>query len=196
VYGEPYRGFESHPLRRYASLNLKFQMIEKGEPMSKRRLLSGVLVCLLLGTAQQSKGQREPTSKGAVCGDPTVACKTSAQFETYDLPFRLPPRAVIWESEQFYAIILKSVATKDCEKFVAEAERQQTQQLFPHNKVFTSRCPEAGFVYYTNVKPDVHFMAVYAGRTRAAAAFLAQVKATGKFPAANLRQMSIGFNGT
>ena len=178
-------------------------MIEKGEPMSKRRLLSGGLVCLLLasacllGTAQQSRGQRKPTPKGAVCGDPTVACQTSAQFETYDLPFRLPARAVIWESEQFYAIILKSVATKDCEKFVAEEERQQTQQLFPHNKVFTSRCPEAGFVYYTNVKPDVHFMAVYAGRTRTAAdVFLAQVKATGKFPDATLRQMSIGFNGT
>jgi hypothetical protein len=40
-------------------------------------------------------------------------------------------------------------------------------------------------------------MAVYAGRTRAEAAkFLAQVQATGKFPGANLRRMSIGFNGT
>jgi hypothetical protein len=39
-------------------------------------------------------------------------------------------------------------------------------------------------------------MAVYAGRTRAEAnAMLARVKATGKFDGANLRRMSIGFNG-
>jgi hypothetical protein len=164
--------------------------------MSRRILLYGAVVCLLCAGAF-AQARRKPQPKGAVCGDPTVACTTSAQFEPYDLPFRIPARAVIWESESFYAVILKSAPAKDCEKFVAEDERQQTQTLFPHNKVFTSRCPEAGFVYYTGVKPDVHIMAVYAGRTRAEAAkFLAQVKATGKFADANLRRMSIGFNGT
>ena len=40
-------------------------------------------------------------------------------------------------------------------------------------------------------------MAVFAGRTKAEAAkVLAQVKATGKFPGANLRLMQAGFNGT
>jgi hypothetical protein len=40
-------------------------------------------------------------------------------------------------------------------------------------------------------------MAVYAGRTRAQAnAMLEKVKATGKYPGANLRQMRAGFNGT
>jgi hypothetical protein len=169
-----------------------------------RRTLTSAAVCLLLllsvgVEAQRNKGRRRPPPKGAVCGDPTMACKTSAQFEPHDLPFQIPPRAVIWESEEFYAVILKSVAAPedDCEKFIAEAERAQAQQLFPHNKVFASRCAEPGSLYYTNVKPDVHFMAVFAGRTRAQAdALLAQVKATGKYPDANLRRMSIGFNGT
>ena len=170
-----------------------------------RRTLTSATVCLLLllsavGLAQHNKGRRrQPPPKGAVCGDPTVACKTSAQFEAHDLPFQIPPRAVIWESEEFYAVMLKSIAAADdnCEQFIPEAEREQAQKLFPHNKVFASRCAEPGSLYYTNVKPDVRFMAVYAGRTRAAAdALLAQVKATGKFPDANLRRLSIGFNGT
>jgi len=172
--------------------------------MNRRTLTSAVvgLLCLLsvVGLAQHSKGRRkQPPPKGAVCGDPTIECKTSAHFEAHDLPFQLPPRAVIWESEPFYAVILKSVAAPndDCEKFIPETEREQAQGLFPHNKVFASRCAEPGSLYYTNVKPDAHFMAVYAGRTRAQAdALLAQVKATGKFPDANLRRMSIGFNGT
>ncbi|MFL6210114.1 MAG: hypothetical protein ACJ74W_14760 [Pyrinomonadaceae bacterium] len=169
--------------------------------MNKRIILSSALVWLLIAStgtlAQRGAARRKSPPKGAICGDPMVMCKTSAQFEPYDLPFRIPARAVIWESESFYAVVLKSVLTKDCEKFMSEAERQQAQALFPHNKVFTSRCPEAGFIYYTGVKPDTHLMAVYAGRTRAEAEnVLAQVKATGKFTGANLRRMSIGFNGT
>jgi len=171
--------------------------------VSKRTLLSGALACLLIVSAsvvsQHGKGRRKPTPKGAVCGDPTVTCKTSYQFEPHDLPFQIPPRAVIWESEMFYAVMLKSVAAPndDCKKFIPETEREQAQSLFPHNKVFASRCGEPGSLYYTNVKPDVRFMAVYAGRTRAEAdALLAQVKATGKYGGANLRRMSISFNGT
>ncbi len=165
-------------------------------------MLTGALVCLLVAgvgdATAQRRGARRPT-KGAVCGDPTVRCPTSVQFEVYDLPFRLSQNAVIWESESFYAVILKSMTTADddCEKFVPEAERQEAQSLFPHAKVFTSRCAEPGATYYTGVKSDARFMAVYAGSTRAAAdKMLAQVKATGKFPGANLRRMSIGFNGT
>jgi hypothetical protein len=169
--------------------------------MNKRTLLSSALVCLLLasmGVVAQRCARRP--AKGTICGDPTAACKTSYEFPPYDLPFRISEHTVIWESEPFYAVILnsfKAAADSDCEKFVPEDERAAAQALFPHNKVFTSRCNEPASPYYVGAQPGTRFMAVYAGRTRAEAAkFLAQVVATGKFPGANLRRISIGFNGT
>ncbi len=174
--------------------------------MTRRQLFSGTLLCLLLalsatGLAQTGRGRRRPAPKGTVCGDPTLACQTGdLTFAPHDLSFRLPARAVIWESETFYAVILQSLraANDDCQKFVPEDARQAAQALFPHNKVFTDRgCGEPGETYYTGTQPGARFMAVYAGRTRAEAEqLLAQVKATGKFAGANLRRMSIGFNGT
>ena len=170
--------------------------------MNKRALLRSALVCLLfacVGAGAQRRAAR-PTARGAVCGDPTATCKTSYEFQAHDLPFRIPARAVIWESEPFYAVILQSVkaGNDDCQKFVPETERQTAQELFPHNKVFTDRaCGDTGEPYYTGTQANARFMAVYAGRTRAEAdKFLAQVQATSKFPGANLRRMSIGFNGT
>ena len=172
--------------------------------MKKRTLISGLIVCLLLAASasQAQRGRaRRPQPKGVVCGDPTLPCKTGdLQFEPHDLPFRLPPRAVIWESESFYAIILQSIkaSEEECEKFVPEDERLAAQALFPRHKVFTDRgCGEPGETFYAGKLSSAHFMAVYAGRTRAEAnALLARVKATGKFPGANVRRMSIGFNGT
>lgn len=162
-----------------------------------------VLVCLLLtgtGNAQRRQARRTQ-QKGTVCGDPTLQCRTGdVKFEPYDLPFRVPVQAMIWESESFYAVILRSVrvADDDCRTFVPEDEREAAQALFPRHKVFTDRgCGEPGQVFYTGTQHDARFMAVYAGRTRAEAnALLARVKATGKFAGANLRRMSIGFNGT
>ena len=171
--------------------------------MNKRTLACGVLVCLMLTVAAGAAAQRarRPQQKGTVCGDPTLTCKTGdATFEPHDLPFRLPARAVIWESETFYAVILKSIKASqdDCQIFVPEDERLAAQALFPRNKVFTDRgCGEPGETFYTGTQASARFMAVYAGRTRAEAnAMLARVKATGKFAGANLRRMSIGFNGT
>ena len=170
--------------------------------MNKRILLCGALLCLLImpSGALAQRGRTPRPVKGAVCGDPAVACKSSVEFAPHDLGFRIPATAVIWESESFYAVILKSVRAPgdNCEQFVPEAERLQAQALFPHNKVFTDRaCGEPGEPYYTGTRPAARFMAVYAGRTRAAATkFLTQVQATGQFPGANLRRMSIGFNGT
>ncbi|MDT5270940.1 MAG: hypothetical protein QOH49_3126 [Acidobacteriota bacterium] len=149
--------------------------------------------------AWRARVQRPRSKKGTVCGDPTLTCRTGAHFEPYSLPFRISERDVIWESEPFYAVILKSVRdeAQDGTVFVAEAERVEAQRLFLHNKVYTSRAGEPGDVYYSNVGLDQQFMAVYAGRTRAeAAAVLAKVKATGKYPGANLRRMHVGFNGT
>ena len=149
----------------------------------------------------QTRGRRGMPA--VVCGDPTVKCRTENTFESHDLPFRLPPRAVIFETEFFYAIILKSVRAggqygdEQCDVFVPERERLAAQRLFPRNKVFASRCVEPGTLYYTNVPPTTRFMAVYAGRTRAEAErMLAQVRATNKFDGANLRRMRAGFNGT
>lgn len=147
--------------------------------------------------AQTKRGARP--QKGKVCGDPTQACKSFATFEPNDLPFRIKEGAVIWESEPFYAIILKSMlpANDDCDQFISEDERLAAQALFPNRKVFTSRCEGSGTLYYTGVDGKYRFMAVYAGATKAEAArMLETVKATGKFNGANIRRLSAGFNGT
>ncbi|MEJ7577701.1 MAG: hypothetical protein WKF74_11940 [Pyrinomonadaceae bacterium] len=172
----------------------------------KRFLCAAVIVSSFAANAvvnvnAQTRGRRGMPA--VVCGDPTVRCRTENTFEPHDLPFRLPPRAVIYETEFFYAIVLKSIRAggqygdENCDVFVPERERLAAQRLFPRHKVFASRCPEAGSLYYTTVSPTMRFMAVYAGRTRAEAEqMLAQVQATNQFNGANLRRMRAGFNGT
>ena len=170
-------------------------------------LLCGVMIGLLVassagvdarGNMAQAK-RRQRARHASICSNPNEKCRTSATFEPYDLPFRLPQNAVIYDTEMFYAIILKSVRAKDddCGALIPETERLAAQALFPDHKVFASRCTDAGTLFYTGVSPNQQFMAVYAGATRAEAArMLAAVKATGKFAGANLRQMRAGFNGT
>ena len=130
-----------------------------------------------------------------------MRCRTSVEFQPYQLPFVVPKNGVIEETEKFYAVVLKSVRDPsqggDCNVFIPEAEREAAQALFPRNKVFASRCFEAGDLFYTGVAGNTQFMAVYAGRTRAEGqAMLDKVKATAKYPGANLRRLSTGFNGT
>jgi endonuclease V-like protein UPF0215 family len=56
---------------------------------------------------------------------------------------------------------------------------------------------EPGELFYTNVAENQRIMAVYAGATLAEAKrVLTAVKASGKFPGANIRRMRTGFNGT
>ena len=170
--------------------------------MRKAVPLCVVIFALLTCGAGASAQRRRATPRlAAICGDPTVRCQTSVEFQPYQLPFRIPLKAVIWETEKFYAVILKSVRDEskgsDCNVFIPEAERETAQPLFPRNKVFASRCYEPEELYYEGIDPEVMFMAVYAGRTRAEAnAMLAKVKAVGKFPGAYLRRTSTGFNGT
>lgn len=145
-----------------------------------------------------AQSRRKPT-KASICGNPQIACKTKAEFQPYDLPFRVPLNAVIYDTELFYAVILKSVGEtdQDCEVFVSETERLETQALFPGNKVFTSRCPDVETLFYTNTSPKHRFMAVYAGNTLAEAKRMLQaVKSTKKFSDATIRRMRTGFNGT
>jgi hypothetical protein len=126
-------------------------------------------------------------------------CKSSVTWPAYNLPFRLPENAVIYETDFFYAVMLKSMraAEDNCDAFIPEAERLAAQALFPANKVFASRCFEPGDLSYTNTNASQRFMAVYAGSTVADAnRMLAAVKATGKFPGANIRRMRAVMNGT
>jgi hypothetical protein len=171
-------------------------------PKSTRALLvaliatATVMSCFGWRTLAQ---KRRPSQHFSVCGNPNLPCKTSATFEPNDLPFRMPETAVIYDTELFYAIRLKTVGAsdQDCDVFVSENERTETQRLFPDRKVFTSRCPEAGNLSYSNISSQHRFMAVYAGTTLAEAnRMLAAVKATGKFPGANIRRMRTSFNGT
>ena len=164
-------------------------------------LLLGVLALTLTslvpgGEAESLRGQRG--RKGRVCGDPTVRCVTSVEFQPYDMPFQIPRAGVIWESEKYYAVILKSMNARDnCSLFVSEDERLEAQSQFPHNKVFSDRCAEPGNLFYSNTNGNFRFMAVYAGKTPAEAEKMrARVAATGKYPGANVRRISTGFNGT
>ncbi|HKQ51140.1 MAG TPA: hypothetical protein VJT74_02140 [Pyrinomonadaceae bacterium] len=166
--------------------------------MRKRLLCVLVLGAVAFAALSVEAQRRGRTVRGQVCGDPAMRCGQANEFQPHDLQFRIPKNAVIWESEQFYAVMLKSVSAKEnCETYVAESEREEAQALFPRHKVFADRCPEPGTLYYTGTNSDYRFMAVYAGRTRAEAdRMLATVRATGKFPTANLRRMRTGFNGT
>ena len=167
---------------------------------------SGLIVAVVIVTtaisnslAAQSHTTGRRAKKGSICGHPLVACKTSVTFHPNDLPFQVPANSVIFDTELFYAIILKSVSVTDdnCNVFIPETERLRAQALFPDHKVFTSRCADPENLFYTNVSEKHRIMAVYAGTKLAEAKrFLDAVKATGKYPGANIRPMRTGFNGT
>ena len=162
-------------------------------------LIATTVALSLFSTGTIAQKGRRPVKHNSVCGNPTVPCKTSATFEPYALPFRLPTNAVIYDTDLFYAVILKSirVAEDNCSVFVPERERLAAQALFPDHKVFSSRCVEPGDLSYTNTNPNQRFMAVYAGMTLAEAnQMLGAVKATGKFPGASIRRMRAEMNGT
>jgi hypothetical protein len=168
---------------------------------SMRNMVFSVAVILLLSSAviAQSHAKTRRASAAAICGNPKVACKTSVTFQPHDLPFRVPANAVILDTEPFYVVILKSMPAKNdtCDVFIPETERLAAQALFPDHKVFASRCVDPGELFYTNISENHRIMAVYAGSTLAEARrVLAAVKATGKFPGANLRRIRTGFNGT
>jgi hypothetical protein len=165
-----------------------------------RRLTTGfVAAAVLAGAVAGAQTRRKPAKHPAVCGNPNVTCGGQVTFQPNELPFHIPPKAVIYDTDLFYAVILRSVPSPEesCDNFIPEPERIAAQVLFTSNKVFTSRCAEPGQVSYTNTSSKAQFMAVYAGLTMAEAnAMLAKVKATGKFPGANIRRMRAVINGT
>lgn len=160
-------------------------------------LTLAVLGAFSVETSAQKR--RQPVKHLAICGNPNFSCPSVFKFEPHVLPFRMPANAVIYDTDLFYAVILRSVVSpsESCDNFIPEPERLAAQILFPNNKVFASRCAQPGEVSYTNTNPRTQFMAVYAGATLADAnRMLAAVKATGKFPGANIRRMRAVINGT
>jgi hypothetical protein len=173
-------------------------------------ILITVFTCVtatsVLTTSVATQGRRA-TTHAAICGNPRVSCKTIATFQDNDLPFQVPKNSVIVDTQPFYAVILQSMAVKNdsCDVFIPENERLAAQALFPDHKVFSSRCTDPENLFYADVSSrtpryfsETHrIMAVYAGTTTAEARrILAAVRATRKFPGANIRRMRTGFNGT
>src|SRR5260370_7195105 len=109
--------------------------------------------------------QRRPVQHLSVCSNRNLGCKSSATFEANDLAVRVPKNAVIYDTELFYAIVLKTVGAsdQDCDVFLPESERTEAQRLFPDHKVFTSRCPEPGNLSYSDTSSQQRFMAADAG---------------------------------
>jgi len=156
--------------------------------MKPIRVLTIAASALLLATARGDGAQRP----GAVCPDPARPCPG---FRPHDLSFVLPRDAAARaddRSEPFFAVILRSGPR--CS--IAEEQRRAAQLLFPRNKVFSQRFECDGDVEnnitYTSVSASAAFLALHAGSTRAAAdAALARVRATRRFPGANLRRMQV-----
>jgi hypothetical protein len=128
-------------------------------------------------------------AQGKVVPDPAVACEA---FKPHQLCFQTPKDGVAraeYFSEPFYAVILKTA--ERCS--IPEEERVRTQGLFPGSKVFSVRfeCDDMEeTIRYTNVNDKFGFLAVHAGGTlKEANARLAEVKATSRFPGANIRRM-------
>lgn len=168
-----------------------------------KKIISVLMFSLLVFSV--AYGQKTPkVIQGNICGNPNIKCKTdSSLFVSFELPFEVPENFIVYESKPFYAIILKSQTVKDmfggdgdCKAVATEAERIEVQKLFPQNKVFAQNCGY-GAVYYTGVKENTVFMAVYGGTTLAQAQkFLSVVQKTGKFENAYIKKMQSQFNGT
>jgi hypothetical protein len=138
---------------------------------------------------------------GMVCGDPTLRCSTRENFHPYELPFEFGKNNVISRSQFFYAVILKSIKLNDdqsnCATAIPDSDLNETQKLFPRNKVFVMRCWETGQNSYTNVADGVSFIAVYAGRTlKEANGLLHRIRTSSSFNGLAVRRMRVEINGT
>jgi hypothetical protein len=133
-------------------------------------------------------------TQGKVHPEASASCPG---FKPHHLCFDVPDDGVAraeYFSEPFYAILLET--TERCG--ASEQKRLQVQSLFPTAKVFfeSFNCNDDAeeFIRYTNVNEKVGFLAVYAGATlKQANKRLAEVKATKKFPGANIRKMQAVF---
>jgi len=140
--------------------------------------------------AQLDKIRLRVVQQGKVCHEPSRPCDG---FKDNELSFKIAKPFEFDRgkdiSAPFYAVVLRSAAL--CS--ITEAERLRVQALFPERKVFVHQyfCQDFGDkVTYTNVNEKYGFLAVYAGETEAdARKVLAQARAGGHFPGANIRKM-------
>jgi hypothetical protein len=147
---------------------------------------------LVIALALSLVGIASADAQGKIEPNPVSPC-SDANFKRHELCFKTPSDGVAraeFLSETFYAVILKTA--ERCT--ITEEERLQAQTRFPQNKVFSMRfsCDDdiEENISYTNVNERFGFLAVYAGLTlKEAKARLAEVKATGRFPGANIRKM-------
>jgi hypothetical protein len=148
----------------------------------------------IIAAAFSLLGISSAMAQGKVQSDPAKSCGNTT-FKPHELCFEAPKDEIAraeFLSETFYAIILKTAAR--CT--IPEADRADVQRLFPRLKVFSTRfqCDDdvEENISYTNVNEAYGFVAVYAGRTmKEAKARLLEVRATAKFPGANIRKMQV-----
>jgi len=165
--------------------------------MNLRNHMAGLVVLSLTAALQSFSSPVQ--SLGAVCSDPSAPCPTKYSFEVYQLTFKIKQELTFgrtYKSAFFYAVILESMPSQDeageC-SYIEESARLEAQALFPERKVFASHfeCAEE-LILYTSVNQSFNFMAIYAGATRGEAnKMLGRVRATGRFPAANIRRMQV-----
>jgi len=158
----------------------------------RRQALGGSVNRFVIAIMLSLAGTASADTQGKVQPDPAKACSDRG-FKPHELCFELPKDKIAraeYFSEPFYAVILKTA--ERCA--ISEGERLQFQRLFPHTKVFSMRfyCDEniEENISYTNVNDKFGFLAVYAGPgLKEANSLLAEVKAAGRFPGANIRKM-------
>ena len=143
-------------------------------------------------------GSLAAQTNGTVCHQPSAKCSTSHSFTAYQLPFVIKEKLVfgkLYRSEQFYAVILKSVKAAgepEC-SCVSEEERLEAQGAFPTRKAFASHfnCPEE-LIGYENVDNEFNFLAVYAGKTlNEAQHVLRLVTSNPRYSTAYLKRMRV-----
>ncbi len=167
----------------------------------KNKTIFLLIVCLF--SVIEAFGQKA-SKQGKICGNPNTNCKTDKSlFEPNEIPFETSSSFVIFESQTFYAVILKSKKVADifaddnnCRNIASEEERLNVQKLYPNNKVFTQNCGYNN-LYYTGIQDSTVFIAVYGGKTLAEAQnFLKIVEQNQKFKGAYIKKMQAQFNGT
>lgn len=169
--------------------------------MKKLYIVSSVIVlafCLPVVAQKASQSRLYD-----VCGDPSVSCGTSGSFGAEDLPIKITGE-LEWmgeyKSKVFYAVIVQSrkvIPTQDianegdtCSGQFSASERSDLQEMFPSNRVFSSSFGCYHFEHlYTNVNDKFNFLAVYAKDNTNARMILKKVRASGKYPGANVRRM-------
>jgi hypothetical protein len=167
--------------------------VSKTDNMRPMKGRSVVIIALLLASVPTTA-----QTTGTLCHDPTGRCQSSYSFAPYQFPFTIKEKLIYgntYKSQQFYAVILKSVKATgdpDC-SFIDESERLEEQTRWQARKVFTSRfsCPEE-LILYENTNQSFNFLALYAGTTlNEARRVLNEVKTKGRYPQAYIKRTRV-----